>query len=518
VTIPFGPVLQRARASCERHGVALSLALACAVRLPGLGSAPLSLDEAWTWYRTNDVIGSGAFWRAVTSGVDAPLFGVINVLVAKIAGLSILGLRGQPALFGAASVPLMFVLVRRGHTARLALPVALLAACSPYLVFYSRDASPYTQLLFFTLLFTYAFDATRVSRPLSRRLALGACAALAVASHYYALVYLAAFYTVALAGHRRAGRREELRADLLTGCLTVVAIAPFLSPLLFGLGHSSVPYWQVSDVSLPGILAEQFLFLGTTLPHGGVFAAILNLSVFGLLVLPLLDALRRRSELVAAEPVLSSLWWLAPGMVAGLGILIGQDLLFYPRGFISTAPFLLTYWVLFTRALSGPSWARRAYGAVLLVPFVLSGYLVATSDPAQAYLRGRESLAEVVRQVDVHRDEFDLIVVHHWWLAPYFSYYSVDRSKVWALGRDSAGPSGALGDVDRVPPGARVLLVLNDVARSSDPGGGVVAALMSRRSLIRELPCPGDAARGRGLVCNRMLLFGPADPVRPDPP
>jgi hypothetical protein len=453
----------------------------------------------------------------VTSSVDAPLFGVVNLLVAKIAGLSILGLRGAPALFGAASVPLMFVLVRRRHTARLALPVALLAAWSPYLVFYSKDASPYAQLLFFTLLFTHAFDATRVLEPLSRRLALSVCTALAVASHYYALVYLAAFYTVVLAGHRRAGRREELRADLLTGGFTLVAITPFLFPLLFGLGSSSVPYWQMSDVSLPGILAEQFLFLGTTLPHGGALAALLNLSVFGLLVLPLLDALRRRSDLVAAEPVLSSLWWLAPGGVAGLGILIGQDLLFYPRGFIPTAPFLLTYWVLFTGALSGPSWARRAYGAVLLVPFILSGYLVATGHPAQAYLRGRASLAEVVRQIEVHRDDFDLLVVHHWWVAPYFSYYYVDPNRVWALGRNSEGPSGALQDIDRLPPGARVLLVLNDVARSSDPGGRVVAALMSRRSLIRELPCPGDPGSGRGLVCNRMLLFGPAHPVRPDP-
>ena len=147
-----------------------------------------------------------------------------------------------------------------------------------------------------------------------------------------------------------------------------------------------------------------------------------------------------------------------------------------------------------------------------------SGYLVATSHPAQAYLRDRQSLADVVRQVGVHRDDFDLIAIHHWWVAPYFSYYYDDPSKVWALGRDSEGASGAQRDVDRLPPGARVLLVLNDVARSSDPEGRLVAALVSRRSLIRELPCPGDAGSGRGLVCNRMLLFGPAHAAGPDPP
>ena len=493
----------------------MSLALACAARLPALGLAPLSLDEAWAWYRTDQMVRIGGFWR--TLGVDAPLFGAVNVLVAKIAGLSVLGLRGTQALFGVASVSLVFVLVRRRLGPGLALPVALLAAWSPYLTFYSKDASPYSQLLFFTLLFTYAFEATVAWTPRARRLTLGACAALAVTSHYYALVYLAAFHALALVAHRRAGRRDELRADLLAGGFSLLVISPYLLALFFGLGRSSVPYWQVSDVSLPGILAEQFLFLGTTLPHGGVLAAVLNLLVCGLLLLPLLDALRRRSELLAGERVLSSLWWLVPGMVAAFGILIGQDLLLPPRGFISTAPILLAYWVLFTRALSGPRWARRVYAAMLLVPFILSGYMVATGDPAQAYLRGRESLAEAVRQVEVHRHEFDLIAVHHWWVAPYFAYYyDVDRSKVWALGRDSADPSGALRDVDRLPPDSRVLLVLNDVARSSDPGGRVVAALMSRRSLIRELPCSGDAAAGRGLVCSRMLLFGPAHPLRPD--
>src|SRR5262249_61440979 len=96
-----------------------------------------------------------------------------------------------------------------------------------------------------------------------------------------------------------------------------------------------------------------------TLPRGGASPATLTLLVFGLLLLPLLDAVRRCSELVAGEPVLSSLWWVTPGSLAGLGILIGQDLLFHPRALTPTAPFLFAYWVLFTGELSGPAWVRR---------------------------------------------------------------------------------------------------------------------------------------------------------------
>jgi hypothetical protein len=503
---------QRLRTWCERHGAVLSLALACLARFPALGAAELSLDEAWGWYLTDEVVRTGEFWRTLTrGGFDAPLFDAVNVLVAKTAGLSLLGLRAPQAVFGAAAVPLIFVLVRRLRDARLAWPVALLAAWSPFLVFYSKDARPYAQLLFFTLVFTYAFAATRHWNPLSRRLLLGGCTVLAVTSHYYALVYLAAFHPLVLAGHHRAGRQAELRADLRTAAITLAAAAPFLFPLLIGLGGLPLPYVQVSDISLPGILVEEFLFLGTTLPHGGLLVTVINMAFALLLVLPLADALRRRSPLIGGEPVLSSLWWLAPGLVAAAGMLIGQDVLFYPRGFISSAPFLFAYWVLFTGALSGPRWARGLYVAVLLVPFVLSGILVASSHPGQAYLRGRHELVEVVRGVDAYRDEFDLILVDHWWMAPYFTFYYPERSKVWALGRGYTGEGAVFEHLARVPPSSRVLLVINDVAaKQTDPAGKVAQALMSTRPLIRELPCPQEALPGRGLVCNRMLLFGAA--------
>jgi hypothetical protein len=496
----------------------LSFALACAARFPGLGSFELSLDETWTWYVTEEILRTGEFWRTLTHGVDAPLFGAINVLLAKAAGVSAFALRVPPALFGAASVPLIFVLLRRRHTERLALLASLLAAWNPFLLFYSKDARPYAQLLFFSLLFTYAFQATRGSRPLLRRLVTSICAVLAVTSHYYALVYFAAFYAVTLLGHRLARSRADLRADFLTGCFNLVAVAPFLIPLLFGLGSVSVPYWQSSDISLPGILVEQFLFLGTTLPHGGVPATLLNLIVFTLLLVPLLDAIRHDPGSIRNELAISSLWWVSPAIVAGVSILIGQDLLFYPRGFISTVPFLLAYWVLFTGNMSISKWLKVPYVALLLGPFLLSGYSVATNHPGQAYLGGRDRLAQIVRDLDSHQEEFDIILIHHWWMAPYFAYHYPERSKVWALGSEGPGEKGLIADLERVPPRARVLLVLNDIATErTDPKGVALQFLSSRRALIRELPCSQESLLGLGLLCNRILLFGPDSSFHDEP-
>ena len=91
------------RGWCERHGLLLCVALACLARFPALSTPPLSVDETWTWYVTAEIRRTGDFWRTTALGVDAPLFVAINALVARGAGLSVLGVRAPPALFGALS-------------------------------------------------------------------------------------------------------------------------------------------------------------------------------------------------------------------------------------------------------------------------------------------------------------------------------------------------------------------------------------------------------------------------------
>lgn len=498
------------RGWCERHGLFLCAALACLTRFPALSAAPLSVDETWTWYVTAEIRRTGHFWRTTALGVDAPLFVAINALVARSAGLSVLGLRAPQALFGALSVLLFYRFMKRRYPAPVALPAALLAAWSPFLVFYSRDARPYAQLLFFTMAFAYLFDATRTCSPLRRRVLLALAAVLAVGSHYFALVFLAVFLGVILAGHARARRRTQLRDDLTTAIVMLVALLPFALALVVGLRRVSVPYWQIARVGVTGIIAEEFLFLGTTLPGGGRPQSILNLVVAGLLCVPLLYAAARRRDLISADPLVSGLWWVAPVLVAAASALLGRNWLFYPRGFISTAPFLLAYWVSFTREMRVAAGRRRAYVALLLVPFVINGLLVATQHPAQPYFRGRDLLADVARDVEADRKDYDLVLVHHWFMGQYYYYYLSEPQTVWLLGRDPAGTAAAVDDLAKVPAGARVLLVVNDLARETDPDGRVVAALKAARPLVRERPCLYWTLPGTGLVCARIYLFGAA--------
>ena len=497
---------------CRRHGLGLSTALAFLTRFPVLGFAELSIDETWTWYTTKQVLATGEFWRTVALGADAPLFVAANVMWARIFGLSVGGLRAPAALFGTLSVSLIYLLLKRRRP-DVALPVALLAAVSPFLVFYSKDARPYAQLLFFALVFTSSFDKTSAPRSRKQRIWLGLWAGCAVASHYYAVVFLAAFFTVILATHVRANRRAELRDDLRTGAYILVATSPLLIYMLRGLGNVSVPYWLLAGVDIPGILVEQFLFLGTTLAGGETFATIANVVIAALVILPLILAIRRRNEILTTTPLIVSLWWVAPVLIDVAGIVVGANLLFYPRGFIPTTPFLLTYWVVYTREMRLSAWARRAYQAVLIVPFVLNGLMVSIQHPAQPYFRGRAVLGDVARDVERLRDEYDIILIHHWWMAQCYYYFLSEPATVWPLGLGYEGDTGPVEDLENVPPEARVLLVVNDLAAGySDPDGAVVEALRAQRPLVRERACLYPRVQGSKLLCSRVYVFGPVAP------
>ena len=143
--------------------------------------------------------------------------------------------------------------------------------------------------------------------------------------------------------------------------------------------------------------------------------------------------------------------------------------------------------------------------------------------------RGAESLSadcEIVIQMDadlsddpgqielllepILERDYDLVLVHHWWMGQYYHYYLSEPQTVWPLGRDRTGTPAALEDLAKVPAGARVVLVVNDLATGIDPDGSVLAALKATRPLIRERPCLHSALPGTGLVCARIYLFGAA--------
>jgi len=266
------------------------------------------------------------------------------------------------------------------------------------------------------------------------------------------------------------------------------------------------------------VLAEQLFFLGLTLAPGTTEIAAANLLLCALWAVPVLVVLSKRRELFGDDPLIAYLGWAPVLLVVLAGVLLGRDLLFYPRGFIACTPFLLALWVYALAAAPWRGLLKPAYIGVVLTPFLLSAFLVASSHPAQAYIKDRRILAEIAQRIDDQARDYDLLVVHHWWLSMYYYYRASRPDRVKGLGQYVEGPQhdqvhNALIDVARIPAQSRVLLVLNDLATNiTDRGGKVVEALSARRLLLREIPCHPAAPPGSTLLCNRVLLFSAERP------
>lgn len=127
-------------------------ALAAVLRLWRLGAWSLWIDEGNTLYLTQHLSGKRP--------TDAyPLFFWLERLVVDVLGTGEFALRLLPALFGIASVPLLYLLFRRPAGERAAFWAATLMALSPWHVFWSQNARYYTLLLLLALvLYRLAWD------------------------------------------------------------------------------------------------------------------------------------------------------------------------------------------------------------------------------------------------------------------------------------------------------------------------------------------------------------------------
>jgi uncharacterized membrane protein len=208
-------------------GLAAIAALGLALRFASLGLQSYHHDEVITALRV--VPGSfGDMLHAVkVSESNPPLYYVLAWGWAKAFGTGEAGLRSLSALFGAATVPVAFLLGRQLADRRAGLVLAALVAVNPMLIWYSQEARSYALLIFFgalsLLFFARALDTRR-----GGDLALWALvSALALCSHYYA-AFAVAIEAIWLAIALR-DRWRPLVAALAAVAATGLALLPLLN-------------------------------------------------------------------------------------------------------------------------------------------------------------------------------------------------------------------------------------------------------------------------------------------------
>ena len=166
-------------------------ALGVAVRFASLGVQSYHHDEVITAMRVVPGSFEDMLHRVRTSESNPPLYYVLAWGWAKAFGTDEVGLRSLSALFGAATVPVGYLVGRQLATRRAGLILAALIAVNPMLIWYSQEARSYALLVFFGAL-SLLFFVRGLSSGRGRDLALWALAsALALCSHYFAVFAVA---------------------------------------------------------------------------------------------------------------------------------------------------------------------------------------------------------------------------------------------------------------------------------------------------------------------------------------
>jgi mannosyltransferase len=214
-----------------RHHVLWALAgltaLGVAVRFASLGVQSYHHDEVITAARVIPGGFAEMFEQVKTGESNPPLYYVLAWAWAKLFGTGEVGLRSLTALFGAATVPVAFLIGRELASARAGLIAAALVAVSPMLIWYSQEARSYALLVFFGAVALYFF-ARALRTGHGRDLCFWALAsALALCSHYFA-VFAVAIEAVWLLVALRSRWRAVLPA--VGGVATVgLALLPLIA-------------------------------------------------------------------------------------------------------------------------------------------------------------------------------------------------------------------------------------------------------------------------------------------------
>ena len=183
-----------------------------------------------------------------------PLYYCVAWVWARVFGCGEAGLRSLSALAGVLAVPVAFAAGRKLISVRAGLIAAALTACNPLLIWYSQEARSYELLVLLTSVSLLAFAYVR-AEPTPRAVAAWViAAALALATHYYALLAIVPQAVWLAVIHRR-------RRPVQAGTAVVAACGLALIPLAISQNGTGRSNWiaQASLVRRLGQIVPQFV-------------------------------------------------------------------------------------------------------------------------------------------------------------------------------------------------------------------------------------------------------------------
>ncbi len=352
--------LAQALSSPAALTVAALTVLAAVLRFVGIGHQGFWFDEGNTALLVHFPPGK-MLGLIPQSESTPPLYYCVAWVWARVFGYGEAGLRSLSALAGVATVPVAYGAARKLISERAGLVAAALTACNPFLIWYSQEARSYSLLVLLTgvalLTLAYAREAPTPRRLLAWVLAC----ALALATHYYAVLAIVPQAVWLLASHRR--RRSVQLAVAAVG-LCGLALIP-LAVSQNGTGNAS---W-IAPIPLGprlGQIIPQFV-IGTGAPAYDVLEPLgAAMVVVGLLLLAFRsDAAERRSALTVGALAVGGLLLNLVLVAGGVDDLITRN--------------VIALWLPAAIAVAGGLGARRAGLAGICAAAVLCATGVAAA-------------------------------------------------------------------------------------------------------------------------------------------
>jgi mannosyltransferase len=302
--------------------VAVLTGIGAVLRFWGLGHQGFWYDEADTAQLVHLPLGN-MLGLLPQSESTPPLYYIAAWVWAHVFGAHEAGLRSLSAVAGVLTVPVAYGAAAKLVSTRAGIIAAALTACSPLLIWYSQEARAYSLLVLLTGLSLLAFAHARAA-PSARNMTLWAIAsALALTTHYYALVAVVPQAVWLVATHPR-----DRRVLLGVGFVAVCGLA--LVPLAITQNSTRRDAWIGNSPFGPRLrqIIPQFL-IGTNAPHrlvvkyGSMALAVVALGLLAFRA----TAAERRGALVAGGLALAG-FVLALGFVAvGFDDLITRNII-----------------------------------------------------------------------------------------------------------------------------------------------------------------------------------------------
>jgi 4-amino-4-deoxy-L-arabinose transferase-like glycosyltransferase len=201
----------------------VAIIVAAVLRFWRLAGEPLWYDEYVTAQNVAAPLGRVFSISRAVEGTP-PLFVYLEWFWTRVFGRGDVALRSLPAVAGVASVGVVYAFVRElGRSRRIAGIAALLVATNPMLVWYSREARAYSLLVLIGTISLWC-TARAVRRGRTRDFVTwGVVAALALCTHYYAIVLLVP--EVAWLAWARRGEWKKLAIGCALPAMAAIPLA-----------------------------------------------------------------------------------------------------------------------------------------------------------------------------------------------------------------------------------------------------------------------------------------------------